>query len=430
MAEEISEELPAIVKIKGPEICLQCRFSRLLCGRPKCPILLKLNSFVKVASNINREMQSDSPPSAFVGRIGYPKVSFGPLLPSARGDTRIFDEPEMWRGLSFEDIVNMRMSIVRARRITDIYSASSPSGLLYDTQLTLLSLKPVYAEAKFSRQIIEKIYYLDDTSAPFGPSAGLDSYRFGNFNADRRIEKVYYDKDMRSEDAIIALYESGLTVNTIQKIFSMGMTGVAKNRKLVPTRWSITAVDDIISKHILSKVKEMPGIDLYHVFVHDMLGSRYVIIICPGSFAYEWVEAWFPGTLWNTYGREASCIADHEGFAGRKSYALPGGCYYSVRLAIAEYLYRLRRQGVAIALREIYPGQLLPLGVWNVREAVRSALEKQAYVTDDIRDAFSYAFSNLKLKPDFWMKNSYLINQLRLQKRIEDYYEKRQKLIT
>ncbi|MEM3637283.1 MAG: Nre family DNA repair protein [Conexivisphaerales archaeon] len=423
-AKELADELPPIVRIKGPQLCLQCRFSRLLCGRPKCPILMKLSSFAQLKSSLSNQMQSDSPPSAFVGRIGYPRVSFGPLLPPERGNTSIFDEPELWRNFQFEQIVSLRMSMVRAKKSAEIHSASDPSGMLYDTQISMLSLKPVYAEFRFRKSPAEGIYYLDDTSAPFGPSASVDEYRFENNTADRRLEKVYYDKDLKSEQAVLELYRSGLTVNTIQKVFSLGMTGIAKRRKLVPTRWSITAVDDIVSSSLLDEVKMMPSVDLYHVFLYDMLGSRYVIIICPGNFSYEWVEAWFPRTLWNPSGMQASCIADHEGFYGRKAYALPGGCYYSVRLAIAEYMSKLRRQGVAIALREIYPGQLLPLGVWNVREAVRAALETQPFIFDQLNNALDFALSKLKLTKEFWLANSYLIRQLLFQKRIETYADR------
>jgi hypothetical protein len=180
-------------------------------------------------------------------------------------------------------------------------------------------------------------------------------------------------------------------------------------------------VDDIISKEMLNGIKMMPSIDLFHVFVNDMLGSRYVIMLLPGNFAYEWVEAWFPGTVWNAAGNDVSFIADHEGFSGRKTYALPGGCYYSVRLAAAEYLSRIRRQGIVIALREIYPGQLLPLGVWNVREAVRQALETQPFLFDNFSDTLNFAASRLKLGIDFWRSRSYLIKEMIEQKRIDNF---------
>jgi hypothetical protein len=421
MLEEISESLPAIVRIKGPQICLQCRFTRLLCGKPKCPILIKLNSFVNTSKIISSNIETDSPPSAFVGRLGYPKVSFGPLLPLQRGETAIFDEPEMWRNLSFEEIVNFRMSMVRAKANVDINSASNPSGLLYDTQVSMLSRRPVYAEFSLRKVQTKSVYYIDDTSSPFGPSAGVERYRFGNASSDRTVENVYYDGDMKSTEAVIRLYESGLTVNSIQKIFSLGMVGLTKKRKLVPTRWSITAVDDIISKVMLDSIKTMPSIDLFHVFVNDMLGSRYVIMLLPGNFAYEWVEAWFPGTVWNAIGKDVSSIADHEGFSGRKTYALPGGCYYSVRLAAAEYLSKIRRQGIVIALREIYPGQLLPLGVWNVREAVRQAFETQPYLFDNFSDTLNFAVSKLRLGIDFWKRSSYLIKEMIEQKRIDNF---------
>lgn len=417
LPEEIEKELPAIVKIKGASICLQCRFSRLLCGRPACPILVKLSSYTKM--KVAKEVESDSPPSVFVGRFGYPKVYFGPLLPNERGDTRIFDEPEMWHSLSFEKIVNIRMSMVRAKRTSSIEDAKDPKGFLYETQIALLSNSPIYSHITFTKEPRGSVY-LDDASPPFGPAADVERYRFGNASSDRRVEKVYYDRQLKSSNAVVDLYESGLSVNSIQRFFSMGMTGI--RRKLVPTRWSITAVDDVISKHLLDEVKLFATVDKYSVFVHDMLGSRYVIILCPAVFSFEWVEAWFPNTVWNTSGNEAEAISDHEGYSGRKEYALPGGCYYSARLGVVEYMKKIRRQATVIALREIYPGQLLPLGVWNVREAIREALNKNPSIWDTFEGALSFSLQNLSLPKEFWMEKSYLVRYIMNQKRMENFF--------
>jgi hypothetical protein len=416
--EDLAADLPPIVKVRGAEICLKCRFSRLLCGRPACPILLKLSSYSSISPKLGLEMRGDSPPSVFVGRFGYPKVSFGPLLPPVSGDTSVYDEPESWRKLGFREIVDLRMSMVRGRSRIEVDAARDPSGLLYDLQTALLSSRPVPTDLAFSKPP-RGPGFIDETSPPFGPSASLQRYNFFPQSSDRRLEKVYYDSDLKASPATVQLYESGVSVTGIQRLFSLGMIGT--KRRLVPTRWSITAVDDIISRELLERVKMMQSIDLCRVFVHDMLGSRYVLIFSPGNFGYEWVEAWFPRTLWNPAGRTAFSVSDHEGFRGRSTYAAPGGCYYSVRLAVAEYLYRLGRQATVIALREIYPGQLLPLGVWNVREAIRSALETQPAIFDTFEEAASYALSKLTLGLHFWKERSSLLRGLLTQKKLAEF---------
>ncbi len=418
LPEGMADDLPPIVKIRGPELCLKCRFARLLCGRPACPILMKASAYAGAHAPVSREMQGDSPPSAFVGRFGYPKVTFGPLVPPASGDTLRYDEPELWAGLGFSDIVRYRMSLVRATRSVAVSDALDPKGLLYDLQTSFLSVSPVRSELSFSRPP-RGGPFIDDSSPPFGPSAALERYRLGAGRSDRRLERVYYDRDMKATEGMARLYSEGLTVNSIQRVLSLGMMGT--KRKLVPTRWSITAVDDTLSRALLERVKAMPSIDLHHVFVHDYLGSRYVLLFAPGAFSYEWIEAWFPRTLFNQASSSVHSIGDHEGFRGRKTYAAPGGCYYSVRLAVAEYLERLRRQATVIALREIYPGQLLPLGVWNVREAIRAALRSEPVLFDDMGEAVSYALSKMAAGETFWRSSSYLLKQAMTQRKLASF---------
>ena len=49
---------------------------------------------------------------------------------------------------------------------------------------------------------------------------------------------------MLANEAVLNLYDAGVEISKIQKCFSIGMMG--KKRKLTPTKWSITATDDII----------------------------------------------------------------------------------------------------------------------------------------------------------------------------------------
>ena len=77
--------------------------------------------------------------------------------------------------------------------------------------------------------------------------APIRDLRVSNTRYNDKIEKAYYDTDLRATNAVVELYNRGVLVTKIQKAFSVGAFGVEKKR-LVPTRWSITAVDDIISK--------------------------------------------------------------------------------------------------------------------------------------------------------------------------------------
>ena len=126
-----------------------------------------------------------------------------------------------------------------------------------------------------------------------------ETLHVGNSRYDDKIEKAYYDTDLRATNAVVELYSRGVMVSKIQKAFSVGAFGVEKNRRLVPTRWSITAVDDIISKNLREKVKTFPEINEYRVYESIYMDNVFEILMIPQQWSYESMEAWYPGTVWN-----------------------------------------------------------------------------------------------------------------------------------
>ncbi|MFI5421703.1 MAG: hypothetical protein ACHQ1H_12110, partial [Nitrososphaerales archaeon] len=63
-----------VIERPTAEMCLACRGAKLLCGKPKCPILTKADGFAKHASDLMSSdlIEGSSPPGVFVGRFGYP----------------------------------------------------------------------------------------------------------------------------------------------------------------------------------------------------------------------------------------------------------------------------------------------------------------------------------------------------------------------
>ena len=204
---------------------------------------------------------------------------------------------------------------------------------------------------------------LDDDVQPFGPSAPVRDLRVGNARWDQQIEKAYYDTDLKAVDAVKGLYSSSVMVTKIQRAFSVGAFGLEQNRRLVPTRWSITAVDDILSKDLRENVKTYPEINEYRVYESRYLDNIFEVLMLPQAWSYEAMEAWYPGTIWNPNGKNVMIYGDWEGFEGRTTYASIGGCYYAARLAVCELLEKERRQATVIVLREAHPGYIMPVGV-------------------------------------------------------------------
>jgi hypothetical protein len=114
-------------------------------------------------------------------------------------------------------------------------------------------------------------------------------------------------------------------------------------------------------------------------------------------------------------------IGDYEEHFGRTTYAKVGGCYYSTRLAVTEALEREGRQAAAIVLRETYPGYLMPLGVWNVRESIRMLMRQKFTSFDTFKGALWFALGKMKIPREKWAASSVLISRELTQTKITSY---------
>ncbi|HXQ93422.1 MAG TPA: Nre family DNA repair protein, partial [Nitrososphaerales archaeon] len=393
-----------VIERPTAEMCLACRGAKLLCGKPKCPILTKVEGFAKNAKAFLSSdiIQGSTPPGVFVGRFGYPKVFIGPMVPSLYGDTGFLDTPELWKGKTIEEIVDYRYSLVRGCLRANVSDAQTGTRLLGTLQELAMSTKSTDSELLLSKRPVNRVSF-SENSQPFGPSAPMKAFKApGNISVDQRMEKAYYDGDLKAADAIFSLYRDGVIFSKLEKAFSVGVFGERKRRKLVPTRWSITAVDSTLSLRLIEEIKDYQSIDEFRVFTLTNLDNVYVAILTPEKWKFEWIEAWHSGTAWNKFGSKPEMIGDFEGYFGRKTYAKPGGCYYSTRFAVSEYLSYVKRQSGAIMLREIHPGYILPVGVWNVRESIRTLLAYKYQRFDTIGQALDFACTNFKISKKNW----------------------------
>ncbi len=351
----------------------------------------------------------------------YPKVRVGPLLPAKFGETEIYDIPEAWINLRIEDILNFRYELIRSYKQVNVNTASDPEYWIVDMQDILLSSKGIDLSIKLMKKP-SKAFLQDDILPPMGPSAPFEKFEVLSIgSSEKYAEKVYYDYDLNATKAMIYLYNNGVYVSRISKLLSAGMLGFKKERKLVPTRWSITAVDDTISKNLVSKIKDFPEIGKIRVFHKKLHLNNFIVVMFPEKWSYEWIEAWYPNTTWNVDSNKVSIESDYEGYFGRKDYAKLGGCYYSVRLAVSEYLFNQRRQAKVLAIREILPGFITSTGVWFVRESIRNLLKEKYLEFDDFKEAFEYILKNLSIKKEDVFKYSKIIKFELIQSRINKF---------
>ncbi|MCE7699028.1 MAG: hypothetical protein K8E24_009470 [Methanobacterium paludis] len=197
-------------------------------------------------------------------------------------------------------------------------------------------------------------------------------------------------------------YEKGKYVAA----FSVGAMGVGKRRRLVPTKWSITACDSTIADILLRDVRQYDILDVHRVYEFKSLNNYYAVLLMPTEWQYEWMEAFL-----RVMGNEELIFSDSESNAGKKGYSTVGGCYYTCKMAILEALAQEKVQAGAIVLREAYNGYV-PLGVFNVRENVRNAMSQPPREFEDMKTALNYISLKLRLPMKRFVEQSSLLKEL------------------
>ncbi len=355
-------------------------------------------------------IDGSSPPSVFVGSYGYPKVLVGPMLPPIHGNTSILDSPENWTGKKLEDIVNYRLSLVRG--IKPIKITETDQRYVENLQEMSMATKATDAEMELVKNA-SPVVSIDGDSPIFGPIGEIKSAKFAVSSSDKSIQKMYYDKDLLAQDAIIELYNRGIEVSRIQKCLSIGMFG--KDRRLVPTKWSITATDDMISKSLVEKILDYNLIDTTYVFSYNHLGNFFSVIISPSRWMFEMQEAWYDEKGNVGFG------SDFEDARGLDHYPETSGAHFASRLAVSEYLEKKQSQAGVMVLREIRPEYAVPVGVWQVREGVRMALKQNPMIAPNFTEGLDLACKGLSVGKNEWLAKSKLKTEL-TQKSISDFF--------
>ena len=357
----------------------------------------------------SNSISGTSPPSVFVGSYNYPKVFVGPMVPPVHGNTELLDNPEKWKGKTLEEIINFRLKLVRG--IQQMPIEQTEGRYIENLQEVTMSSKPTDLDLIFNKKISSNVS-IDGESAPFGPIGEIKSAKFSGSTSTKPIEKIFYDKDMKAQDAILKLYNSGIEISKIQKCFSVGMLG--QKRKLVPTKWSITATDDTISKSIVNEILENNLIDTCKVFSYKQLGNIFSVILFPHRWIFEMVEAWYSNGILG-FG------SDNEDARGINHPPHIAGAYFAAKLAVSEYLLKNKIQAGVLIFREIRPEYAIPVGVWQVRQGIREAMKQKPRIITKFNDALEIAATKTSVSKKEWIKNGNITNIMR-QKTLSDYF--------
>jgi DNA repair protein NreA len=332
------------------------------------------------------KLDSNSPPSIFIGsKLKYPNVNIGILSPLEREENVwVYDDAKYWANNNFQiaDVLKLRNNLLNSKVQSNVYDARANKNFIQMAQEIATAYKPVDLEIELKNKLNVN-RSKDRVLAPHGLRAELKKAKIiGNTKVHQQVDKVIND-DIKAVEGIESLYKFGFDEYTLSKIFSVGVLGLNKNKKLVPTRWSITATDDTLGKLLLKKVRDYPLIENHELFFGEFLGNQYLIMLFPRIWSYELFELYLPKSSWNP-SSEIKASTDYEDYHGRKEYASStAGGYYASRFPIIEYLNSIKRQASVLVIRLETPTYWAGLGVWVVRESVRKALTHKMTFSDE-----------------------------------------------
>ena len=389
--------------------------------------LAETNFKIKNISSISK-LDSNSPPSVFIGsKLKYPLMNVGILSPLERDENAwLYAAEKYWANNNFgiNDVIQLREGLLNSRFQSKADEPRKQNNKFVKiAQEIAIASKPVDIEIQLKRNL--NIGRQDDKiTTPIGMRAGLKAARIiGNVKVHRQVDKVIND-DIKASEGIQYLYRKGFDGYTLSKILSVGVLGLKTQKKLVPTRWSITATDDTLGKHLLEKIKDCKWIENHELFFGEFLGNQYLIMLFPNTWNYELIELYMPKSSWNST-NSVKASTDFESFFGRKTYATAtAGGYYATRLPILEYLNEKKRQASVLVIRIETPSYWAALGVWVVRESVKKAMQnRMAFGTKQELIAGTRQIGKIKFNfnPESIIKNSKMMNVVLSQKKIGDF---------
>lgn len=348
--------------------------------------------------------------SIFVGEYGYPKVNVGILSAEEYNHN---DDSKFWikNHLSISDIAEKRFDLINSRKESEVKQTQD----LTEQQEIALAKRPTQVDVKLSKQPQSR-YSIDNFNKPMGPSAELQNLKLvENAKIPTKVEKIVSDTDLKSTEGLNILYQKGFNYDYLTQALTSGSLGIKDNRKLVPTKWGITAVDDTVGKSLLNEIKDFQTTGNL-AFQGSYLGNYFLVLLLEGNMAYE---------LFEFFRDVAGATTDFENWKGRKNYANEtAGGYYAARLPILEWMKENKRQSQALVLRFITDEYYMPLGVWVVRNAVAEAMKQKPieFGSEELMINFAKAISKKKFNRNLepFLVQSKLLDE-RKQKSLDEF---------
>lgn len=274
------------------------------------------------------------------------------------------------------------------------------------------SKKPIEFTSAFEDELKFNKVYANRISGIIGSKNPLKSISANsNTSTSTSIEK-YTAEDIKSREAIINLYEKGINEHQIINLLATGSFGININRKLVPTRWAISAYDQTIEKHIHKKIIKNRPIEKIEIYTAKDKGNEFLIILIPDTFKAQVIEK-FSGGLEMDY-------VDFDNKLHKKEPETAGG-FYATKIAVFEHLQERKKQASIISIRVIEDYDI-PLGVVFVRETVRVAMKNKIFTSNDMKDTTDFIKYKFPKHHQYFI-SSKVLEEKRKQRKISEFFK-------
>jgi hypothetical protein len=351
------------------ELCIRCK-GKLLCGLRSCPLYDRIRSFRDIS--LRKEVEAPSPPHYQISWKNYPRVAVGPNL-SLQG---LRENPY---GMKLEEFVAFTANQLRTYQMKGIRTSEE----------TALSVKPVNFDVK-----IKSVF--GGGTEPGGMIAAAEEIVPDEVNVPSKVYSLVDSFDLKAQEALMKIRDYGF--DYMVQALSTGNLGIPTERKLVPTRWAITAVDSALAKDSFEKIRSAPQIEDFELYRNSHWDNHFLVVLAPWGWAFEMLERWYDGKI----------IGDGEYGRMKKDYASNiTGAYYSARLEVLEKLVERKKCAACIVMRQIGDKYIYPVGVWHVREAVKEAMQNPPEKFGSLAELESRLgglndFANWKSRSELW----------------------------
>jgi len=159
----------------------------------------------KVKEIFKDEFFSNTSPSIFIGSKFYPDANVGILSPpEKKEDIELYDSQKLWVEKNFDinQIMEYRSSLINSRFKTNVKAVRTRDNRFLELAKEVgMSSKPVDTEFKLKKKIKLRVN-IDDVALPMGPKGSLVKLKVGNTKIPSKIDKVYFDTDLKAVEAI------------------------------------------------------------------------------------------------------------------------------------------------------------------------------------------------------------------------------------